>query len=106
MSDPFANPRLTGPRRGFRLAWAGPLGTIGGVVAGAIGLVAAFALSIVLFAVLLVAGAAFGSWFWWKTRHLRRALDAASARQSATLEREVHGEAIVVSEDAGERQAR
>ena len=104
MPDPFAHPRLTGPRRGFRLAFGGPLGTIGGVVAGAVGLVAAFALSIVLFAVLLVAGVAFGGWFWWKTRDLRRALDQAAQRPSASLEREVQGEAIVVSADAAERQ--
>lgn len=103
MSDPFANPRLTGPRRGFRFAFGGPLATISGVVAGAVGLVAAFALSIVLFAVLLVAGAAFGGWFWWKTRDLRRALAAASARQGTTLEREVEGEAIVVTDEARER---
>lgn len=106
MTDPFSQPRLTGPRRGFRLAWGGPLGTLGGVVAGAVGLVAAFALSIVLFAVLLVGGIAFGGWFWWKTRDLRRALAAASAQRSAPLEREVQGEAIVVTEEQAERQPR
>ncbi|MFO1415056.1 MAG: hypothetical protein U1F10_14350 [Burkholderiales bacterium] len=106
MSDPFDNPRLTGPRRGFRMTLGGPLGTVVGVVAGAVGLVAAFALSIVLFSVLLVAGVVFGGWFWWKTRDLRRALDAAAARRSSPLEREVQGEAIVVSETGGERQAR
>jgi len=106
MTDPFAQPRLTGPRRGFHFALGGPLGTIAGVVVGAVGLVAAFALSIVLFAVLLVAVVAFGGWFWWKTRDLRRALDAASRQHAATLEREVHGEAIVVSDDSAERQPR
>lgn len=102
MSDPFAQPRLAGPRRGFRLSLGGPLG----IVVGAVGLVAAFALSIVMFAVLLVAGVAFGGWFWWKSRDLRRALDAAAKQRSAALEREVQGEAVVVTPVDGERLPR
>lgn len=92
---------LSGPRTrtysfGFqpRTLW----GRIVGAVLGAVVLVAAFAFSIVIFAVLAVGAVVAGGWLWWKTRHLRREVRAAQSRVRPG-EREVRGEAVVVRDD-------
>lgn len=110
MSPNTEPPLLTGRARTFRLQLGGPLGTLVGVVAGAVGLVVALAFSLVLFVALVGAGLAFGGWFWWQTRGLRRELRTAQAqaqvRAQASREREVEGEAIVVREDAQQDSSR
>jgi threonine/homoserine/homoserine lactone efflux protein len=99
--------RLTGRRRGFRLQLGGPLGTLAGFAAGAVGLVLALAFSLVLFTVLLAAGVVFGGWFWWKTRALRKQLATAHASAHPPHEREVQGEAVIITPaDAPSRDSR
>ena len=52
----------------------GFFGKVLGVVAGAALLVLGLMFSVVLLAVLVVAGLAAWAWFWWKTRNIRRQL--------------------------------
>jgi fatty acid desaturase len=51
------------------------------LVGGAILLVLGFMFSLVLLSVLVVVGLALGAWFFWKTRHLRKAMREAAARR-------------------------
>ena len=50
----------------------GPLARVLTVIVGLLALAAAFMFSLVVFAVLAVAGLLFWLYFWWKTRELRR----------------------------------
>lgn len=102
--------RLSGPRgRTYRFAFgAGPrtlAGRIVGVVVGAVTLVLAFAFSVFVFAILATVGVIAGGWLWWKTRHVRKEIREAQARVRPG-EREVHGEAVVVVQDAPPVDAR
>lgn len=65
-------PRLSG--NGPRPAPPGPLAKALTWIVGAAVLSGALVLSVALFAVLLVVGAAAGGWLWWQTRALRRQL--------------------------------
>ncbi|RLJ62666.1 hypothetical protein [Sulfurisoma sediminicola] len=71
----------------------GPLGKLLGVVAGAALLVLGVMFSVVLLAVLAVAGLAAWGYFWWKTRKLRRTL-----RERPPGGQVIEGEAVIVEE--------
>lgn len=73
-----------------------PLGKALAFVIGAVLLALGFMFSIVLVAVL---GLAVGGWFFWKTRHLRKAMREAGAMRSPPADGNViEGEAVVVEE--------
>ncbi|TRZ66136.1 MAG: hypothetical protein D4S02_07395 [Rhodocyclaceae bacterium] len=55
-------------------ARSGPLGKLLAAVAGALLLIAALMFSLVILAVVAVAGTAVWGYFWWKTRNLRKAM--------------------------------
>jgi hypothetical protein len=77
----------------------GFFGKVLGVVAGAALLVLGLMFSVVLLAVLVVAGLAAWAWFWWKTRELRRTL-----RERPPDGHVIDGEAVIVQEhDAADR---
>lgn len=77
----------------------GPLGKVFALMAGAILLVLGFMFSMVLLAVLVVVGLTLGAWFFWKTRHLRKAMREAGAMRNSPADGEViEGEAVVVEE--------
>lgn len=71
----------------------GLLGRILGVLVGAALLVLGVMFSVVLLAVLAVAGLAAWGYFWWKTRKLRRAL-----RERPPGGQVIEGEAVIVQE--------
>jgi hypothetical protein len=76
-----------------------PLGKALAFVTGAILLALGFMFSIVLVAVVAVVGLAVGAWFFWKTRHLRKAMrEAGAMRTPAPDGNVIEGEAIVVEE--------
>lgn len=82
-----------------RPAEPGLLGKVLGVVAGAALLVLGLMFSVVLLAVLVVAGLAAWAYFWWKTRELRKAM-----RERPPDGHVIDGEAVIVEEhDAAER---
>lgn len=75
------------------------LGKAVALVSGAILLVLGFMFSLVLVAVVAVLGLAVGAWFFWKTRHLRKAMREAGAMRSPPADGNViEGEAVVVEE--------
>lgn len=77
----------------------GPLGQILGLMAGAILLVLGFMFSLALLAVFVVVGLTLGAWFFWKTRHLRKAMREAGAMRNPPADGDViEGEAVVVEE--------
>lgn len=81
---------------------ASPLGQIAALVGGAILLVLGFMFSIVLLAVFAAAALVLGAWFFWRTRHLRKAMRDAGAMQNPPADADViEGEAIVVEEYRG-----
>lgn len=78
---------------------AGPFGQIAALVGGAILLVLGFMFSIVLLAAFAIAALMLGSWFLWKTRHVRKAMREAGAMHSPPSSGDViEGEAILVEE--------
>lgn len=81
------------------------LGKAVALVSGAILLVLGLMFSLVLVAVVAVVGLAVGTWFFWKTRHLRKAMREAGAMRSPPADGNViEGEAVVVEEyRVGER---
>ena len=77
----------------------GPLGQIFALVAGVILLVLGFMFSVVLLAVFVAFGLTLGAWFFWKTRHLRKAMMEAAAMRTPPTEGDViEGEAVIVEE--------
>ena len=77
----------------------GPLGQIFALVAGLILLVLGFMFSLVLLAVFVAIGLTLGAWFFWKTRHLRKAMrEAAAMRSPPTDGNVIEGEAVIVEE--------
>lgn len=68
----------------------GPVATALAVALGAVVLVGAFMLSLVVFAGLLAVGAVVGAYLWWKTRDLRKEMRDIQAAQGTIIE----GEAI------------
>jgi hypothetical protein len=97
------SPGLEGPGKHDRPT-VGLAGSVLGFVAGAVGLVLAFMFSLVLVAVLLAVGIAFGGWFWWKTRKLRQHLREQPPHARRPGEREVEG--IVVEAEADDPHRR
>lgn len=71
----------------------GLVGKVLGVVAGAALLVLGVMFSVVLLAVLVVAGLAAWAYFWWKTRELRKAM-----RERPPDGHVIDGEAVIVQE--------
>ena len=61
-----------------------PLARAAAAVVGALLLVGTFMIGIVAFVVLLGIGLIGGAWFWFRTRHLRRALNEAAEAQATT----------------------
>jgi uncharacterized protein HemX len=98
------SPGLEGPAKHGETAGVGLAGSVLGFAAGAVGLVLAFTVSLVLVAVLLTAGLAFGGWFWWNTRKLRQQLREQVLQAQRPGEREVEG--IVVELDADDPDRR
>ena len=75
------------------------LRTASALLTGAILLVLGFMFSLVLLGILLVVGFALGAWFFWKTRHLRKAMREANATAAPAADGTViEGEAVVVEE--------
>ncbi len=75
------------------------LGKALALVTGAILLALGFMFSIVVVAVVAVVGLAVGAWFFWKTRHLRKAMrEAGPMRRPAPDGEVIEGEAVVVDE--------
>ena len=77
----------------------GPLGQIFALVAGLILLVLGFMFSVMLLAVFVAVGLTLGAWFFWKTRHLRKAMREAGAMRNPPADGDViEGEAVIVEE--------
>lgn len=76
----------------------GPIGKFFAFLAGAILLVAGLLFSVVLLAVVAIAGAVILGYFWWKTRALRKAM-----RENAAGGVVIDGEVIVVDERDSDR---
>ena len=77
----------------------GPLAQALALVVGAILLVLGFMFSLVLLAVFVAVGLTLGAWFFWKTRHLRKAMREAGAMRNPPADGDViEGEAIIVEE--------
>jgi UPF0716 family protein affecting phage T7 exclusion len=81
------------------------LGQLLALVAAVILLVLGFMFSIVLLAVFVAVGLTVGAWFFWRTRHVRKAMrEAGAMREAPTDGNVIEGEAIVVEEyRAGEK---
>jgi UPF0716 family protein affecting phage T7 exclusion len=79
---------------------AGPLAQIFALVAGVILLVLGFMFSLVLLAVFVAVALMLGTWFYWKTRHLRKAMREAAATRGPppTGGDVIEGEAVIVEE--------
>lgn len=80
---------------------AGPLGKFLAPLAGAVLLILGFMFSLVIFAVVAVVGLAVGTYFWWKTRELRKAM-----RERPAGGHVIDGEAVVVDEPPPARLTR
>jgi UPF0716 family protein affecting phage T7 exclusion len=75
------------------------LGKALAIIGGVILVVLGFMFSLIVVAVVAVIGLAFGAWFFWKTRHLRKALrEAGAMRGPMPGGAVIEGEAIVVEE--------
>ena len=75
------------------------LGKLLALVAGAILLVLGFMFSLVLLAVFVAVGLTLGAWFFWKTRHVRKAMREAGAMRNPPADGDViEGEAVIVEE--------
>lgn len=75
------------------------LGQILALITALILLVLGFMFSLVLLAVFVAVGLIVGAWFFWKTRHLRKAMrEAGATGNSPTAGHVIEGEAIVVEE--------
>lgn len=74
-------------------------GKVFALIVGAILLVLGFMFSVVLLVVLAVVGLTFGAWFFWKTRHLRKAMREAGPMGRPPADGVViEGEAVIVEE--------
>lgn len=77
----------------------GLLGQVLALVAGAILLVLGFMFSLVLLAVFVAVGLTLGAWFFWKTRHVRKAMrEAGAMKESPPDGRVIEGEVVIVEE--------
>ncbi|MFM0237485.1 hypothetical protein [Paraburkholderia phytofirmans] len=80
-------------RHGGATMRPGPPSLLAKLLAAVIGaalLVVGFAVSLVLFAVVLGAGIVIGGFVWWKTRDLRKQLHQQAMRARQTHEQQVH----------------
>lgn len=79
-----------------------PTGLVGkmlALVAGTILLVLGFMFSLVLLAVFVAVGLMLGAWFFWKTRHVRKAMREAGAMRNPPADGNViEGEAVIIEE--------
>lgn len=71
----------------------GPLGKAVALIVGAILLMLGFLFSLVLLAIIAVAGLAAFGYFWWKTRELRKVM-----REQPPGGRVIDGEVVIVEE--------
>ena len=75
------------------------LGKLFALLAGAILLVLGFMFSLVLLAVFVAVGLTVGAWFFWKTRHVRKAMrEAGPIRNPPADGVVIEGEAVIVEE--------
>ena len=75
------------------------LGKLIALVAGAILLVLGFMFSLVLLTVFVAVALMLGAWFFWKTRHVRKAMNEARMAGAPPADGDViEGEAVVVEE--------
>ncbi len=76
------------------------LGKLLALVAGAILLVLGFMFSLVLLSVFIALALTLGAWFFWKTRHMRKAMREAAATRGPppTGGDVIEGEAVIVEE--------
>lgn len=86
------NPKLMPP------AGSGLIGRLIGLLAGVLLLIAGVMFSLVILAVIAVAGLLAWSYFWWKTRKLRKAM-----RDHPSGGVVIDGEVIVVDDDESRR---
>lgn len=86
------NPKLPPP------AGSGLIGRLIGLLAGVILLIAGVMFSLVILAVIAVAGLLAWSYFWWKTRKLRKAM-----RDLPPGGLVIDGEVVVVDDDESRR---
>lgn len=83
----------------------GVLGKAVALVAGAILLLLGFMFSLILVAFIAIAGLAAWSYFWWKTRGVRRAMrEQAPVRGNDGRGQVIEGEAVVVEEFRAEQR--
>lgn len=77
----------------------GPLGKLFAFVAATVLLVLGFMFSVVLLAVFVIVGIALGAWFFWKTRHVRKAMRGSGAMKEPPADGHViEGEAVIIEE--------
>ena len=76
------------------------LGKLLALVAGVILLVLGFMFSLVLLSVFVASALTLGAWFFWKTRHVRKAMREAAATRGPppTGGEVIEGEAVIVEE--------
>lgn len=78
------------------------LGKVFALIAGVILLVLGFMFSVVLLVVFVAFGLLLGAWFFWKTRHLRKAMrEAGPIRNPPADGNVIEGESIIVEEYRG-----
>jgi O-antigen/teichoic acid export membrane protein len=92
--------RIAGKGGRIHLTASSLLGKVVTFVAGAILLIAAFAMSLLVLAVAATVGLLVGGYLWWKTRELRRRFREQPA---ATGGRVIDGE-VIREDDPGERR--
>jgi hypothetical protein len=79
----------------------GPLAKFLTLIVGGILLVLGLMFSMVLFGVIVVLSLFAGGYFWWKTRHVRKVMQAAmeqAAQQGPDRGEVIEGEAVVVDD--------
>lgn len=81
----------------------GLLKRVAAVAAGMVLLALGFMFSLVILAVVAVAGLAAWGWFWWKTHELRQAMRERSP-MGMDGHRVIEGEAVIVEEYRAERE--
>jgi hypothetical protein len=89
----FFSTESTRPGGSLRTGAGGMVGRALALIVGGVVLVAALFVSAVVFSLMLVAGAAVGGIFWWKTRGVRRRLRERMAQMQRTRAGGTPGEA-------------
>ena len=96
----FDSPQLEGPRPGFGALMQSAVGKVIAVAAGVVVLAGAVAVSIVVFAALLVALTGAGAYLWWKIRKIRQQIEAQREQSPHWEGNVIEGEVIRSSTSA------